>query len=138
MYCVDREKKIHEAAKEKRKDKELVNRRYRRGAAAQEQLEVTGRFNDPQGTDKLQWKSNFNTGWVLLSLCLKAQRHVGPLMTSNCTSSAHHTSTEQRRGCEMVRDYDASKSSLPDHPRRYSQLQPKSETQQRHQVANQL
>lgn len=102
-------KKIHEAAKEKRKDKELVNRRYRRGAAAQEQLEVTGRFNDPQGTDKLQWKSNFNTGWVLLSLCLKAQRHVGPLMTSNCTSSAHHTSTEQRRGCEMVRDYDASR-----------------------------
>lgn len=109
MYCVDREKKIHEAAKEKRKDKELVNRRYRRGAAAQEQLEVTGRFNDPQGTDKLQWKSNFNTGWVLLSLCLKAQRHVGPLMTSNCTSSAHHTSTEQRRGCEMVRDYDTSR-----------------------------
>lgn len=109
MYCVDREKKIHEAAKEKRKDKELVNRRYRRGAAAQEQLEVTGRFNDPQGTDKLQWKSNFNTGWVLLSLCLKAQRHVGPLMTSNCTSSAHHTSTEQRWGCEMVRDYDTSR-----------------------------
>lgn len=35
---------------EKQKDKELVNRRYRWGAAAQEQLEVTGHFNDPQGT----------------------------------------------------------------------------------------
>lgn len=38
---------------EKQKDKELVNRRYRWGAATQEQLEVTGHFNDPQGTDKL-------------------------------------------------------------------------------------
>lgn len=64
---------------EKQKDKELVNRRYRWGAAAQEQLEVTGHFNDPQGTDKLHQRSNFNTGWVLLSLCLKAQTHVGPL-----------------------------------------------------------
>lgn len=54
MYCVDREKKIHEAAEEKQKDKELVNRRYHWGAAAQEQLEVTGHFNDLQGTEKLQ------------------------------------------------------------------------------------
>lgn len=73
MYCVDREKKIHEAAKEKRKDKELVNRRYHWGAAAQEQLEVTGCLNDLQGTDKLQCMNNFNIGWGLLSLCLKAQ-----------------------------------------------------------------
>lgn len=67
MYCVDREKKIHEAAKEKGKDKELLKRRYHWGAAAQEQLEVTGRFNDLQGTDKLQCKRNFNIGWVLLN-----------------------------------------------------------------------
>lgn len=62
------EKKIHEAAKEKQKDKELVKRRYCWSAAAQEQLEVTGHFNDLQGTEKLQWKSNFNTSWVVLRL----------------------------------------------------------------------
>lgn len=59
MYRVDRrKKKINEAAKEKHKDKE-VNRRYCWGAAAQEQLQLTGCINDFHRMDKLGWNSNF-------------------------------------------------------------------------------
>lgn len=46
-------KKNQQAAKEKHKDKEEVNRRDRWGAAAQEQLQLMGCLNNFQRMDKL-------------------------------------------------------------------------------------
>jgi len=68
---------INKAATEQQQDEAAANSRYRWGAAAREQLQLTGCPNDLRRAAKLRWNSNFNLSF--LSLCLKAQQHVGPL-----------------------------------------------------------